>query len=165
LASGVSSPARTDYALVTAGTQAVAFKSNSASAALSSVSLAGGGDYTLLVYGPAGTPVATLIEDDNTLPTTTTAGKLRLVHGVDGVSGTLSLKVNFLLTADAVAQGKASSYFNQAASTTVRFDVSSSDGVLTAYSATGNEILASGIYTLFLVGNPASPTGILAPDR
>jgi len=165
LMNAVASPTRTDYTLVSAGTQAVAVTSGSASAALASMTLVGGGDYTLLVYGPSGTPVAAAMEDDNTLPTTSSAGKLRLVHGVDGVTGNLALKTNFLLSADSVAPGKASAYFTQAASTTVRFDVSSSDGALSAYSSTGNEILSSGIYTLFMVGSAAAPVGILAPDR
>jgi len=168
-----TAPSLTAYSLLTSGTLTVAASASGTAAALTSATVAGGGDYTLLVYGTPGAPVATLIEDDNSLPTDTTGAKLRLVHGLADVTGTLSLGVDYEVTADAVAQGAASAYAAVAASTTAYFTATSA-GSTTALlddhptgtsTGTARSLLAGGVYTFFVVGDSGSPVGILRKDR
>jgi len=168
LMTAIGSPNLTSYSLLSAGTVAVAASADGAAASLTSATLAGGGDYTLLVYGTPSAPVAVLIEDDNSLPTDTTGAKLRLVHGVADVSSTIALSVDYEVTADAVAQGAASAYAATAASTAARFIVGagSSTALLNDNTtSTDRTLAASGVYTLFMVGDTATPVGILRKDR
>ena len=74
--------------------------------------LAAGGDYTVMVYtNSAGTPVAKLIVDDNTAPSSATGMKFRLINlAADNQGLFLSMKVNSVAVASLVAYGSASSY-------------------------------------------------------
>jgi len=74
--------------------------------------LAAGGDYTVMVYtNSSGTPIAKLIVDDNTAPTSATGMKFRLINlAADNQGLFLSMKVNSVAVASLVAYGSASSY-------------------------------------------------------
>jgi hypothetical protein len=165
LMSAAAAPALTPYALVNAGTVAVAAAANGNATQLTTATLTGGGDYTLLVYGPATAPRAVLIADDNTLPSDSTRAKVRLVHGVADVAGTLSMKIDLVVVADAVASGATSPYALTSPSTTAQLDVTSSDGAMTAYSSSTRTFVAGSVYTLFMIGGPAAPVGALNKDR
>jgi hypothetical protein len=82
------------------------------SVAVTSGALVAGGDATLLVYGgPTLTTIkATLLADDNRPPTTAAATKLRLINGITGSTGTLTLTANSAAIGVNVAPGAASSY-------------------------------------------------------
>jgi hypothetical protein len=69
-----------------------------------------GGDATLLVYGDASSPAAKLIVDDNSRPTNTSATKLRLINGVNGDVGDLTLTANSSPVGIDTEVGEASSY-------------------------------------------------------
>ncbi len=74
-------------------------------------SLSAGGDYTIMVYLNGSTPVAKLIEDDNTAPTTAAGVKFRLVNlASDNQSLQLSMYVNGSSIAQNVPYGTASGY-------------------------------------------------------
>lgn len=74
--------------------------------------LAAGGDYTLMVYpDTSGNPVAKLIVDDNTAPTSSTGMKFRLINlAADNKTQHLSMKVNSVSVASLVDYGTASAY-------------------------------------------------------
>ena len=68
-----------------------------------------GSDTTLLVYGPAGAPTASLIIDDNHLPAVATNLKLRLINGLTGAAPPpLTLNAAFAVIASNVQPGTAS---------------------------------------------------------
>jgi hypothetical protein len=84
---------------------------NSASVAVAApATLVAGGDATLLVYNGSGGPAAKLIPDDNRPPTSTTATKLRLINGITGNVGTVTLTANSSPVGINIAPGFASSY-------------------------------------------------------
>jgi hypothetical protein len=74
--------------------------------------LAAGGDYTVMVYpNSSGTPVAKLITDDNTAPTSSTGMKFRLINLAEDNQGLyLSMKMNSVSVASLVPYGSASPY-------------------------------------------------------
>ena len=165
LVNAVAAPAQTSYTLVNAGTLSLAATANGTAAGLGSVTLNGGNDYTLLVYGTPSAPVAVLLADDNSNPSDTTRAKLRLAHGLADVSGALSMKLNFVVLADGVTQGSASAYSLADASTTAQLTVDGA-GSGTLYSSAANlTLLANGNYTLFMVGSAAAPVALLSKDR
>ncbi|MEP6502434.1 MAG: DUF4397 domain-containing protein [Betaproteobacteria bacterium] len=74
--------------------------------------LAAGGDYTLMVYlDGSGNPITNLIEDNNTAPATSSGVKFRLINLASNNQGlSLSMSINSINVASAVAYGTASSY-------------------------------------------------------
>lgn len=163
LMNGVASPSLTAYTLVPAGTATVSATVDGSSAALTSATLAGGGDYTLMVYGSSAAPAATMLTDDNALPTSSSQVKVRLVHGLGDLSGALAMKIDFGAVADGVALGTASAYTALDATTTAQVDVT--NGSQTYYSATDRTFAANGVYSVFLLGSTANPVGVLRKDR
>lgn len=162
LLSNAVAPALTDYALVPAGAAAPVVSVNGTPVILGSVpTLAAGGDYTLVVYGAPGAALATVIADDNTLPSDSSKAKLRLVNGL---SGALTLKVGLVVKASGVAGGAASGYFASDASSTASFNVTSADQLLN-FTAIDQVLVANGVYTFFMLGSAAAPLGQLNRDR
>lgn len=102
-------PALGDYVLVPA-TSALNISVNGNSVGAPATALVPGGDMTLLVYGNAAAPVASLVTDDNRSTGDTTSVKMRLINGVTTSTGTMRLTANTALVASAVGPGVASSY-------------------------------------------------------
>lgn len=163
LMSAVAAPSLTGYTLVTAGTAAVAASADGVAAALSSAPLAGGGDYTLLVYGTPAAPQAVMLADDNTLPQVATQARLRLVNGLADTAVAAALRLDFVAVAEGVAQGTASAYANVDNTTSAQLDVSA--GASTIVSVTDRDLLANSAYTLFVLGPAGAATGVLRKDR
>ena len=165
LLAGDTAPARTAYTTLAAGTVAVAASAGSSTAALTSATLQGGGDYTLLVWGASGSAQAAMLEDDNSRPSDSARARMRLVNGVAGASGTLSLKVEFLVTVSGVAAGTASSYADLAAASTPQLDVSAAGSSSTLCSVANKDVSANGVYTLFALGDATATSCVLSTDR
>jgi hypothetical protein len=163
LMNGLASPSLTAYTLVPAGSAAVTASVGGSAAPLTSATLAAGGDYTLLVYGSTAAPAATLLADDNAPPTVSTQAKVRLVHGLGDLAGTLAMKIDLEAAADGVATGTASAYTAVEATTTALVEVTS--GSTPYYSAADRTFLANGVYTVFVLGAAGTPTGVLRKDR
>ncbi|MDE2080520.1 MAG: DUF4397 domain-containing protein [Burkholderiales bacterium] len=165
LMSGVGSPAVGLYALVPAGPASAALGVNGNSAPVTSLSLAAGGDYTLLVWGPPTAPRAGLIEDDNHLPNDGTQAKVRLLNGLADLGTPLALTVDFVPVADGVAAGTASGYGSVAASITASLSVTAAGLGTPLVGASNQTFVAGANYTVFTLGSAASPVGILRKDR
>lgn len=166
LLAGDASPARTPYTTLAAGTVAVAATAGGSNAALTSATLQGGGDYTLLVWGASGSAQAVMLEDDNTRPNQGSQARLRLVNGVNGASGALSLKLDLLVTLSDVAAGAASAYADVDAAATPQLDVNAAGTASVLCGVSNKDLLANGVYTMFALGDAnGPPTCVLAPDR
>ena len=129
---------------------------NGAAQPLSASTLVAGSDNTLMVYsGSAGT-VASVIADDNHLPTDATKLKLRLINGLTGTStATLGLAADFSPVASNVQPGTASAYGFATANTSARLDVTPSS----VFNATGLPLSGNAVYSLFVLDAlPASQT-------
>jgi len=165
LMNGTAAPAVGAYALVTAGRPALDVAVNGAGVTAPATTLAAGGDYTLLVYGPAGAPQVAVIEDDNRLASDASMAKVRLVHGVANLNTALALTADFFPVADGVLPGTASAYARLAATTTAALAVTTPGASSPIFSATDQVFSAGRNYTLFMVGAAGAPVGILRADR
>ena len=124
-----------------------------------------GGDVTLLVYGNPGSATASLVVDDNRLPSVATASKLRLINGVTGNVGTLTLTANSAPVGINVAPGTASSYVSltstatsSTAANTFSFALSSSTtGQLPLGASATGTVNSSTTYSVLAVGDVSAP--------
>jgi Domain of unknown function (DUF4397) len=163
----VVSPAIGSYVNVAPGSS-INVTVNSASIAAPTGTLAPGSDSTLLVYGNAGSATATLIADDNHLPTATSSYKLRLLNGLTGAAVPLSLDVNFANIASNVLPGAASSYTVLSASTTTQLAVISPSSLTPIFPVPPTatvSIPGGAVFTLFMLGDAGAPAGVLRKDR
>jgi hypothetical protein len=154
---GSLAPAFGYYALVPASS-ALNISVNGASVGAPATPLAAGSDMTLLVYGPAAGPVATLITDDNRPPSDTTTVKLRLINGITGNAGALTLTANTSLVAAGVAPGTASGYVAVLGSTTaMNLSVTSSLAPGNYFTNASNTLNSGGVYSVMMGGDAAAP--------
>ncbi|GAP35962.1 hypothetical protein ISF6_1802 [Piscinibacter sakaiensis] len=164
---GLRSPSVGSYVRVPAGTaQVLSLTVAGVPQADSTRSLAAGGDYTLLVSGASASPQATLLTDDNRLPTSTTRSKIRLVHGANGQDA-LTLAVDYNALATGVAYGSASPFASVASNATATVEVSSPLVAAPLFSTASSTVnlQAQGVYTVFILGGGSAPTGVLRKDR
>jgi hypothetical protein len=127
------------------------------------LSAAAGADLTLLVFGSAASPQFTLLSDDNRLPLGGIA-KLRLVNGINGVTGNISLTVDANLIAQNVGLGTAS-----AAGTVLTTGNNSQFQVYgpgnTSLGTSSVTLKSQGVYSVFMLGDNAAPAEIVRADR
>lgn len=165
LLNAVGSPAVGLYALVPSGTQPVALAVDGTPLAAADVALDPGGDYTLLLRGRPAAPAASWLEDDNRPALDGAAARLRLVHGVADLAGPLTLTADFVPVAEGVRPGAGSGYAELAATTTARLAATAAGQPAPLYTAIDQRLDAGGVYSVFVVGPLAAPTGILRRDR
>lgn len=165
LMNGAGAPAIGSYGLVPAGDQPVSVSVAGTALASSTVTLAAGSDRTLLVHYPAGTPVASWIDDDNRLPASASKAKLRLVHGMAGNTGAMSLTADALPVAGGIAAGMASPYTEVAPGTTIELRATAVGLANPVYSTVDRTLASGGVYTVFVLGGPSPATGLLRQDR
>jgi hypothetical protein len=164
IATGFVSPSVGGYAIVPASS-ALNISVNGASIGAPATALAAGSDATLLVYGNAAAATATLITDDNHLPSATSNLKIRLINGVTGAAQPLTLDAAFTVVASNVTPGSASSYAVIASSTSMSVDVLAAGSLLPIYSASALSIPGNAVYTFFMLGDAAAPIPLLRRDR
>jgi hypothetical protein len=165
LLSAAAAPVVGPYKSLPAGEQTVAMTVDNAPVAVPVKTLAPGTDWTLLVYLAGAAPAAAWVEDDNRLPDAATGAKLRLVHGVGGLSGALSLTANLLPVASNVAVGTASAYGAVTAGTTVLLTVNAAGTSEPVVKLVEQTLEAGGVYSLFVLPGAAPGAGVLRRDR
>ena len=165
LGSSAQSPAVGGYVLVPAGNVNLGATLGTTDTTLvADAPAAGGGDYTLLLTGTVAAPSATLITDDNT--TSTSAAnpvKLRLVNGLNGVTGSASFSYESSFAGSA-AFGTASATVLRPVTTGAPV-IEATFGATTLPVPTTAALAAGKVYTLFLLGTPTAPVAKLSPDR
>jgi hypothetical protein len=164
LLESANSPVAGNYKFVASGSPVLAISVNGNSVGAPVTSLASGRDATLMVYGPAATPTAVWLPDDNQLPSATGSLRIRLVNGTSGVAGAASLSVDGeAVGSGGVAQGATGTYSEIAASSSATLSVTA--GAASLFSATNQALVAGGVYTVFVVGTTGSTSGIIKRDR
>lgn len=159
------SPAVDTYALVPAGALTTSVVVNGAPFSVPNLIAAAGADLTLLVAGTGAAPQFFLLSDDNRLPHSGTA-KLRLVNGVNGLVGNISLTADANLVAQNVAFGTASTAATIATTGNVSELQVNSQGNVPLFGPTGLTLLSQGVYSEFMLNNAtAVPVGIVRADR
>jgi hypothetical protein len=158
------SPAVDTYALVPAGALTTSVVINGAAFPFNLNAVAGA-DLTLLAVGTAAAPQFFLLSDDNRLPLNGLA-KLRLVNGVNGPEGNLSLTADANLMASNVAFGTASTASTFTTTGNIsQLQVNSAGNVLVGgtYPIT---LQSQGVYSVFMLGsNGAATAEIVRADR
>jgi Domain of unknown function (DUF4397) len=163
--SGAQSPAIGSYVTVPAGSAAWNITVNGNTTAVPPITLAAGTDSTVLVTGSSVASVATQLVDDNHAPATPSAVSLRLVDGLSNSTAGLSLSVDFALLANNVVPGTSSGYKSVASNSSMRLEVDSPLSSAPVSLLTGLNIPAGGTYTVFVIGDGASPAVTVRRDR
>ncbi len=164
VAAGLTTPNVGPYQVVSAGTLAIKINGVAYTPA-TPLTAAAGSDVTLLLTGS--TPTVTLLNDDNTVSTSTTRPvKLRLVNGLNGTTGAATLTVDNALVGNGAASPGASAYALLPASAALA-RVEARTGVIQLYLANNVTLTSGRVYSLFLLGDAAAApnTGILVADR
>jgi hypothetical protein len=164
LVGGLRSPSVGPYTLVNAGDLNLTVRVNGNVISNATQSFAAGNDYTLMTYGLEGAGQVKVLADDNRLPSSTSRVKVRLVHGLAGVDP-LTLSVDYLALATDQLSGAASAYATTNAASSVRIDVTSASAPAALYSATEVNLQGQGVYTVFMLGGNAAPTGVIRKER
>lgn len=165
LMDGVAGPAVGDYRLVPSGTQPVTVSVDGTPLTLADVTLDPGTDQTLLVYRRASMPGVTWLPDDNRPPTSAGNAHLRLVQGLDGLSGALSMNASFLPVAGGVTLGTASPYGAVSAGTNVRITVTAAGTTAPVVDLLDQTLLAGHVYSVFMIEGIPPDSGFLRRDR
>ncbi len=163
VAAALRSPTIGPYLLLNSGDHTVNVLLNGTSVSSATRTLAAGGDYTLLAYGTDAAPAVQLVADDNRLAAATRY-RIRLVNAAS-TTDPLTLSVDFAALVSDVPVGTASSFATGTANTTARLDVTSSAGIDSLFSETDVNLQSFGVYTVFMLGGNATPTGVLRKDR
>jgi hypothetical protein len=163
LSSGLRSPTVGAYTLVPAGTLTADVQVNGMAVSVGSRSAAPGADLTLMVLGTPTAPQVALLADDNRPPTAATNTRLRLVHGLNNLSGGITLTADYAAVATDLAYATASTPAAITAGTTYRLEASSPSSSL--YLATDVTLQATRVYTVFVLGDASAPQGVLRRDR
>ena len=161
VSSALSSPAVGSYVLVPAGPLTISVNNANAVIANGLTSVTPGADLTLLTVGSVASPIYYLLNDDNNRPLNSGSyAKIRLVNGVNS-SGSLSLSYNSQQVVSNVAFGTASA----AANVNTGFDTNLAVGALYAAPSPGVTLQPEGVYSVFMLGDISSPSGILIKDH
>jgi hypothetical protein len=111
-----------------------------------------------MVYGSPTTSTATLIADDNRAPTDTTTVRLRLLNGITGSTGSVTLSANSTPVGNPTPPGAASSYTTVAGSTSpmnLTLTSTAVGGVL--LSDTGRILSPGHVFTVMAGGDISAP--------
>ena len=152
------------YTLLPSGSQPVTLVVNGAAVAVPNVSLTAGADYTLLVWGTAASPQASLVIDDNRLPTGVQT-KLRLLNGMSTLAAPLTLSLDFSPVIEGTPVGQVSDPVEVTSGTDRQFDISNTSTAASILTRTGLSLQSASVYTFFMTDNGATPIGVLRRDR
>ncbi|MDE2397551.1 MAG: DUF4397 domain-containing protein [Burkholderiales bacterium] len=137
-----------------------------------SQSIVNGGDYSLLVWGPAASPTVTLNQDDNSLPASGNF-KIRVVNG-SMAAGTVALTDNSVAISNgtsslnAVTVGSFSPAINAAQDLNALLSVRSIGSSTPINTWTGTlttplQLPAGAVYSVFVLGGITNSTGVAVP--
>ena len=159
-----TSPAIGSYAVVPAA-NALAVTVNGVTVPGVIAAPAAGSDSTLLVYGDPAAPTVTLVADDNHLPSSSSLFKIRMINGLTGNAPALTLTADFSPVASNVLPGTASPYGTATGSSSVRLDVTSATSFTPLFTDSGLNLPANAVFTMFVLGDAATPQHALRRDR
>jgi hypothetical protein len=160
--SSVPSPSVGSYTLVPAPSTGFAISVSGGGSATDTVTtLTAGRDYTILVYGSAGAPTATVLTDIN--QTLGSDAVLRVVNGSVS-SGNVSLSDNAVTKFTNLPLGTISANYGVLPSNVSSVEVTSAGVPISCSNCSGVTLDSGGVYTYFVL-NPSGPEVILSRDR
>lgn len=153
-----TSPGFGSYALVPAGASTPQVTVNGGTLTGTSWTAAPGSDTTLFVWGTAAAPQFATLSDDNRLPGSSSAARIRLLHGLGNLAQDLTLNIAGAAVTTA-SQGGMSPVTAVSAVTDTTLSVTSSSTAASVYELTGKTLDANGVYSVFLLGDSSLPSG------
>jgi hypothetical protein len=108
-------------------------------------------------------PAVVVLADENYVPTAGTA-RIRFANALDS-SASVDALVNFASQATGIAARSASIYYTLTPSDSYNLTFATSGGVTVLAALSPVELVAGGVYTAYLLGNPAAPQARLVRDR
>jgi hypothetical protein len=153
-----TSPGFGSYALVPAGASTPQVTVNGGTLAGASWTAAPGSDTTLFVWGTAAAPQFATLSDDNRLPSSPSAARIRLLHGLGNLAQNLTLNIAGA-TVTTASQGNMSPVASVSAVTDTTLSVTSSSTAASVYELTGKTLDANSVYSVFLLGDSSLPPG------
>ena len=152
-----TSPGFGSYALVPAGASTPQVTVNGGTLTGASWTAAPGSDTTLFVWGTAAAPQFATLSDDNRLPGSPSAARIRLLHGLGNLAQDLTLNIAGAAVTTA-SQGGMSPVTAVSAVTDTTLSVTSSSTAASVYELTGKTLDANGVYSIFLLGDSSLPS-------
>ena len=153
-----TSPGFGSYALVPAGASTPQVTVNGGTLTGASWTAAPGSDTTLFVWGTAAAPQFATLSDDNRLPGSSSAARIRLLHGLGNLAQDLTLNIAGAAVTTA-SQGGMSPVTAVSAVTDTTLSVTSSSTAASVYELTGKTLDANSVYSVFLLGDSSLPSG------
>jgi hypothetical protein len=147
------------YGQIDAGSVAVNLAIDGNPMPVANQTLAAGGDYTLLVWNDAAGTRTSLITDDNHLPSASAKAKIRVLNGMSGLGGPITLNVDFAPIADEVELGTTSTFAEVTSGSETRLDVNDAVTSAPLKTLTSVSLQDSGVYTLFMSGGGTADVG------
>jgi hypothetical protein len=154
-----------NYAQVEAGNVPVVLSVNGVGVAVPNQTLVAGGEYTLLAWTNADGTQATLIADDNRLPTASGKAKIRVLNGLSSLNVPVTLAVDFSPIAEGIALGQASAFTEIDDGSDYQLDVTNTDTAANLLTKTSVTLTSAGVYTLFMSASGTTVSGTLRKDR
>jgi hypothetical protein len=155
------SPAVSVYGLVPAGTSQPTVTLNGGTITGAAWTAAPGSDTTFLITSASGTsttPQLSAVSDDNRLPTSTSAARLRLVHGLGDIGQDLVLNLGGATVTQA-SPGAVSPATQVSAVSDTTLSVTHAITTATVYQWPGRTLEAGGVYSVFLLGDSRVAVG------
>lgn len=165
VATGARSPSVGSYTWVTAGEGTLSATVDGAAIAQQTATFTAGADYTLLVHGSTSAFGAALLTDDNRLISNSSKSRMRLVNGMAGSDGGLSLTLDYSAVANSVGYATASSYASVTPTSSSRLEVYSPLQTSALWTATDTSLASGATYTVFALETQSSPSVVLRRDR
>lgn len=165
LTAGFQSPTVGNYVIVPSGAATLAVTINGSAVATPATTFAAGSDNTLLVTGTAGAPTVSALNDDNRPPLNAANVKIRLVHGVSGLTSPATLTADFNAVAVDVAPNTASASASISANASAEIEVTSPGVSGSLFRRTDFNLQAGKVYSIFVVGDTTTPVGVPRQDR
>jgi hypothetical protein len=165
LMSNAVAPAIGEYQSTAAGVGSLSVTVNGSPLNLTAPNLKAGADYTLLIWGDSTAPQMTVLSDDNRLPTSSGAVKMRMVNAVANLNAGLTLSVDYSAVASNVLPGASSTPSLLSSSSSSLLSVSSSASSTSAYSVSALPLVSNGVYSVFMLGGADKMVGTLRRER
>ena len=152
------------YTLLDSGSVPVTLTVNGVAVPTPNVDLQAGADYTLLVWNSGAGATASLIVDDNRLPTSGST-KLRLLNGMSTLAAPLTLSVDFSPLIEGTLTGEVSDEVELSGGTDRQIDISNTSTAASVLTRSGVTLQGNSIYTFFVTDNGPTAIGVLRRDR
>ena len=153
------------YTLLDSGSLPVTLTVNGAAVAVPNVTLQSGADYTLLVWSNAQGSQASLVVDDNRLPSSSGVAKLRLLNGMSTLAAPLTLSIDFSPVIEGTLTGQVSDEVEVNSGSDRQLDISNTSTAAQVLTRSGLTIQPNSVYTFFMTDNGGTPVGVLRKDR